>query len=150
MSRDSSLFARQAIIARLKGEPTVTALVPAERIFPGERPPQPEWPFIAYGRAVVTPFAASCLDGTAADVALHVYAETTGEGDTTAPGEDMAAAIARVLVAVLDGAALDLADTDCPWPATAHIHWSGTNVVPDNADGSAWHGIVSFSINVSS
>jgi hypothetical protein len=155
VARDSSLFVRQATLAFLKEQPTVVALVPAERVYPPQRPPNPTWPFIGYGVPGVQPFVASCLDGSRVSVAIHTYAETTGEGDETIGGEEMAAAIAAVVVAALDGATLPLDQasggvTDCPYPATAHFTWTGTQVLQDRADASAFHGVASFDITVSS
>jgi hypothetical protein len=151
VARDSTEYVRQAALVTLRGAATVRVLVPAERIYPGQRPPNPEWPFIAYGVPVTGDFRAAGLDGSTTTVAIHVYAETTGEDDATVGGEDAALAISRVVASVLDGAALALqGNTDCPYPATAHFTWTGTTVVQDGGDASAFHGIVSFDITVSS
>lgn len=154
MAKDSSLFVRQALVALLKGAAGVTVLVPADRVFPAQRPPNVEWPFIGVGVPVAAPFAASCLDGSTISLAVHAYAETTGEGDATVPGEDMASSIVRVCVAVLggeEGAEVALQGlTDCPYPATAYITWTGSQVVQDGADASAFHGFATFDITVSS
>lgn len=152
-NRDAKLYARRAGIARIKAAPTVTVLVPAAQVYPGQRPPNPPYPFIAWGTGETVPFVASCLNGSQIAVRVHVYGETTGEGDDTVPGEDLVDSICRVLVALFggdDGVEMELAGTGCPWPATAHVQWAGTQVIPDRADGSAWHGIVSLVITVSS
>ncbi len=124
------------------------ALVPADQVYPAQRPPSPPWPFIAWGVADGALFEASGVDGSALVVRLHAYAETTGEGDDTIPGEDRAHEIVRALVALLEGAEINLAGTGCPWPAVAHVHCTGTQVLADNADGSAWHGVVSLAITI--
>lgn len=154
MAKDSSLYARQAVVALLKGAPTVDALVPVARVFPAQRPPNVEWPFIGVGVPIAAPFVASCLDGSTISLAVHAYAETTGTDDNTVPGEDLATSIIRVCVAVLggeEGAEVSLAElTDCPYPATAYITWTGSQVVQDGSDASAFHGFATFDITVSS
>lgn len=154
MAKDSSLYARQALVALLKAAPTVDALVPVARVFPAQRPPNVEWPFIGVGVPVASPFVASCLDGSTISIAVHGYAETSGTGDDTVPGEDMAARIVAACVAVLGGetgAEVALQGlTDCPYPATAYITWTGSQVVQDGSDASAFHGFATFDITVSS
>lgn len=154
MARDSSLFVRRAVLRLLKRAATVTVLVPAERIYPPQRPPNPTWPFIGYGQPITVPVVASGLDGSGIAVAIHAYAETTGEGDDTVPGEDMAASIVRVVVAVLggeEGAEIDLQELgDCPYPAMAYISWTGSQVVQDGSEADAFHGWANFNITVSS
>lgn len=153
MARDSTLYVRQAVVALLKTTPEMVALVPADSIYPPQRPANPVWPFVGYGQPITVPFTASGLDGSSTAVAIHGYAETTGEGDATVPGEDMCAAIMRVVVATLggeEGAEIDLADTDCPYPATAYITWTGTQIIQDGGDAGAFHGIATFDISVSS
>lgn len=154
MAKDSALFARQAVLRLLKRDPTVTALVPAARIYPPQRPPNPQWPFIGYGVPIAAPFGASGMDGSETTAAIHVYAETTGEGEATVSGEDMALSILRVVVAVLggeDGAELDLQElSDCPYPARAYISWEGSQVTQDGAEADAFHGWANIRISVSS
>lgn len=126
------------------------ALVPASRIYPPQRPPNPEWPFVGYGVPVVSPFTASCLDGATVSFAGHAYAETTGEGDQTVQGEllasDIAQRMAEAISAPLDLAAL----VDCPYPAVAHVTWTGTQVIQDGSEADRFHAIVSFDVTVSS
>lgn len=151
MARDSTPFVRPAILRLLAAAPEVVALVPADRHYPGQRPPKPPWPFIAYGQPITVPFQASCLDGSTVSPAIHAYAATTGEGDDTVPGEDMAQAIIRVVVEVLggeDGAEVPL--IDAPYPATAHIQWTGSQCVQDGSDANAFHAWATFDITVSS
>lgn len=172
MSRDSSLFVRRAVLRALKGSEAVRALVPADRIYPQQRPPNPTWPFIAYGAPVIDPFLATGLDGSALSVAIHAYAETSGElvtgvthsddtgfdddstyaTDETQPGEDMAHRILSAIAALFgeDGVELSLEGTGCPYPATAHVTWRQSQVVQDGGDASAFHGFATLDITVSS
>lgn len=149
MPRDSSPYVRQAVVAAWKAYAPLLALVPASRIYPPQRPPAPAWPFVAYGVPIVTPFGASCLDGCTVAFAGHAYAETTGEGADTVQGEQRASDIAQRMVAALD-APLDLAAVDCPYPATAFVTWTGTQVIQDGSEADRFHAIVSFNVTVSS
>ena len=154
MAKDSSAFVGQALVAILKRAPTVQALVD-DRTYPPQRPPNVVWPFVGVGVPVVQPFVASGMDGSALTLAVHCYAETTGTGADTIAGFDMASAIARVVVAILggeEGAEVQLQgdDTDCPYPATAYINWTGTQVVQSGSDAGAWHAFATFDISVNS
>jgi hypothetical protein len=151
MARDSSPFVQQAALVLLKRAPTMTVLVPVERIYPPQRPPNPTWPFVGVGEAIATPFLASGMDGSGTSLAIHAYAETTDDTD----GREFAAAMLRVIVALLggeDGAEVPLQGdlSDCPYPATAYFTWTGSQVVQDGADASAFHGFATFDVSVSS
>lgn len=150
MSRNSDLYVKRATIATLKGVAAVTALVPAARIYPLQRPADPAWPFIGYGAPIAEPFIASCLNGSASTVAIHDYAETTGAAPDTKSGEDTALAINAEIEAALDGAAIGLAAHGCPYPATAHYTCVGSQVIQDGNEADKFHGFVSFRITVSS
>lgn len=155
MARLSDFYVQQAAMVLLKRAPTITALVPAERVYPPERPPNPTWPFLSVGEAIASPFLASGMDGSATSLAIHAYAETTGEGADTVDGRAMAQAIIRVAVAVLGGdtgaeVALQGDLSDCPYPATAYFTWTGSQVIQDGTDGSAFHAFATFDISVSS
>jgi hypothetical protein len=128
----------------MKASEAVRALVPADRVYPPQRPANPVWPFIGYGVPTSGPFVASGMDGSALTVAIHAYAETTGEGAETVGGEELAHRIAAAIVDAM-GEGASLSDYDCPYPATAHFSWTGTQVI---ADGDAFHAIVSYAISV--
>lgn len=91
MANDSTPYLRPAVLGVLATAAAVTDLIPAERHYPGQRPPNPVWPFLAYGSPSAVPFTASGLDGATVSVAVHVYAATSGQGEDTVPGEDFAA-----------------------------------------------------------
>lgn len=145
MARDSSAYVRRGVLATWKRFAPLTALVPAARIYPPQRPPNPVWPFVGYGVPIVGPFAASCLDGCTVTFAGHAYAET-GPGSE---GETLAGDIASEMVDALE-APLDLQEFGCPYPATAHVTWGGTQVIQDGTEADRFHAVVSFSVTVSS
>lgn len=130
----------------LKADAALAAIV-ADRVYPPQRPAAPVWPFVGWGVPIVNPFAASCLDGNTIDVAVHAYAAT--EGSTS--GEEQAAAIAERVAAVLSAAGeVDLAEYGCPYAATAQFEWQQTQVIQDNAEADAFHGIVTVRAAVAS
>ena len=137
---------KRATIAALKQAAPLGG-VPAARVYPPQRPAQPQWPFVGYGVAIEAPFGASCLDGSDITVAVHAYARTTGTGADTVSGEDAAQAIVDAVAAVLDGATLELGGDR---PATAHYTKTGAQVIQDGTEADAFHGIVSLRVTVSS
>lgn len=148
MPRDSSDFLRQAVVSTWKADAPLAALV-GTRVYPPQRPPAPEWPFAAYGVPTVSPFAASCLDGNSVTFAGHAYAETTGAGAQTVQGEPRAREIAAAMVAALPEQ-IDLQPFGCPYPAIAHVTWTGTQVIQDGSEADRFHAIVGFDVTISS
>lgn len=154
MAHDASPFIRQAVVARLKGAVVAGVPIAADRIWPQKAPADAPYEKLQYGQPVTTPFVAGCLDGSTTTFAVHSFAETTGEGDDTVAGErrahDLAAWAASVLGADDEhGVAIDLqAESDCPYPATAHLEWTGTQVFGDGLGTDAFHGIATFSATV--
>jgi hypothetical protein len=67
MARNHSLDLRKAVVARLKADAGLIALVPAERVF-GEQPSAlPAWPFVRYGEDSVRAFSA--------DLPIHSFSK---------------------------------------------------------------------------
>ncbi|MBI1179104.1 MAG: DUF3168 domain-containing protein [Alphaproteobacteria bacterium] len=135
MGIESSLEVRKAVIPRLRASSSLTALVPAERIYPPRTPAEPDWPFIRYGQPDTAPFRATGIDGAEIDFSVHTFSK--------APGEDEASRINAAVVATLDGAVLDL-----PGGFKAHITWTGGQVIPDGGDPDAWHAFSTFRARV--
>ena len=149
MPRDSSDFFRQAVIAAWKGHAPLTALVPADRISPPQPPPAPEWPWLKFGVPIVRPFGASCLDGCNIVFAGQAYAETTGTGAQTVDGEPRAREIGAAMVDAL-AEPIDLQPFGCPYPATAHVTWTDTQVIQDGTEADRFRAIVGFDVTISS
>ena len=147
--RDSAPYVRRAVVAAWKASGALTALVPADRVYPPQRPPNPNWPFVAFGVPVSSPFSASCLDGSRIAVAGHAYAETTGEGAATINGDVLCGELAQAMIDALADP-IDLAAYGCPWPAVAHFEWGSTSIIQDGSEADRFHGIVAFEITVAS
>jgi hypothetical protein len=149
MAKNSAKFVKRAAIAALKAAAPLGG-VPADRVYPMQRPAKLVWPWIGYGAVITAPFGASCLDGSDITVAIHGFAQTTGEGGATVSGEDAAHDINAAVEASLDGATVDLTEHGCPYPATAHFTSTGGQVIQDGQEAGKYHGFVSFRIVVSS
>lgn len=150
MARNSSLFVRRAGLTLLAGDAALTAIV-GPRIYPPQRPAEPQWPFVGWGVPIVGPFEASCMDGNESDLAVHAYAATEGTGAQTISGEEQATEIAaRIETVLADAGEVDLTAHGCPFPATAHFTWLQTQVIQDGAEADAFHAIVQFRVNVAS
>lgn len=154
MAKVHALFVRQAGVTLLKRAAVVgPGPLEAAGIFPEQRPANVPWPFIGWGAPIEVPFLASGMDGSAVTVSVHAYAETSGVGDDTRPGADMANALIGWVVETLggdEGAEVSLAETDCPHPATAYFTWTGSQCVQDGADAGAFHAWATFDVAVRS
>lgn len=135
MANDASLAVRRAVIALLRADATLTALVPAVRIYPPETPAIVTWPFIRYGAATYLPERASCMDGARVIVSVHSFAK--------GPGEDQASKIAARVATALDDAVLTLETGD-----EATITVTGGQTLRDTDEASAWHVICDLEVLV--
>lgn len=145
MANDTSLSLRQAVVRRLRANADLIAIVPAERNYGMRSPPDPAWPFTRYGSPDSQPLRAQCLDGATISFTIHAFSRTP---DSTAIFfEDECATINAAASRALDGATLAL---DAPTGAKAHVRWIGSQIVPDAAEASAWHGINRFEARVAS
>lgn len=128
MALDLSLPLRQAIVTALRADTGLTAIT--ERIY-GERVlADPTFPFVRYGVSDTVPQRGACWDGSRINVPIHSFSKA----DFTDEVAQMNAAVALALdgkVLALDG-------------GKAHLRWTGSRIIPDASEASAWHGIVSF------
>lgn len=131
MPTDLSLEIRRAIVAHLRADATVTALVPAERIY-GEWPAvtDPDWPFIRMGYASAEAFEATGWSGSESDFRIHVFAN--------GPGTDAAMTIGKRVQRSMEG--FDPLSMDGCWS-----EWVRTNYMPDVVAGKI-HGALDFSV----
>lgn len=134
MPIDHSLKIRKAIVAHLRTDAAVTALVPSTRIY-GEfvatpTGQQPTFPFIRIGYSVASPFEATCWSGSENSLTVHVFAH--------GPGTDSVETIsAAVIKSIRD---MDPASIE-GWMA----EWEGKDVVPDEVPEHL-HAILRFSV----
>jgi hypothetical protein len=141
MARDTSLPLRQAIVTRLRADAGLTAIVPAARVYGMRSDVNPTYPFTRYGSPDALPFKAQCLDGATVSFTIHSFSE--------AGYEDECASINAAVASALDDVTLDL-EPNAGFPAKAHLRWIGSQIVPDAAEASVWHGIDRFEAGIAS
>lgn len=127
MASDPTLPLRQAIVAHLRADSAMTAVLAADHLHGERTPATVEWPFVRYGQAEI--------GQTGGFVPLHAFSKATFT--------DEVATIAAALVASLDGVTLILTDG-----RKATLDWGGTQVIPDAAEADAWHAIVRMGVTV--
>lgn len=138
---DALLPARRAILAALKADAALTALVPAARIYPQVSPvPSPVWPFIIYGSPSGLPIRAACVNGTEITVAIHSFAKVRMQGAAIVEtAEDHAARIGAAVVAALDGKRPAL-----PGGGYLSILSRSTQLLIDGGEADAFHHVANF------
>ncbi len=127
MSAAPVLLCRRAIVAALKADPALTALVPSGQIF-GEKSRSDAWPFIRCSEFEGEPFYR---------VIGNIH------GFSRAPFADEAHDIAARVAEAIDGAVVDLADG-----RKAYIDVTATRLLPDPEESTAWHSICTVSIEI--
>jgi hypothetical protein len=130
MPTDLSLEIRRAIVAHLRADASVTALVPAERIY-GEWPTvtDPDWPFIRMGYSDAAAFEASGWSGSESGFTIHVFAE--------GPGTDAVQTIAKRVQRSMEAFE--------PLSVASWSEWRRTNVMPDVVAGKL-HAVLMFDV----
>jgi hypothetical protein len=129
MALSPTTYARQTILAALKADSAVTAMVPKASIYPAKTPNNPGKPFIRYGSASVQPQRASCWAGGDVSGAVHLFVGQSGAiHDPEAFAGDALDAIAEALDAI----------EDC--------HVERTQLLPDAEEPDIMHGIAFFTV----
>lgn len=134
MPNDKSLDIRRAIVAHLRSDADVIALVPSSRIM-GEfavipNGEQPTFPFIRMGYSSARPFEAVCWDGSENTVTVHVFAQGPSSDSVEAISKRVINSIQNMNPASLDG-----------WIC----EWTNKVVVPDDIPQHL-HAIITFSV----
>lgn len=125
---------RRAIVGHLEADASVTALVPAERIYAPQPPALPAWPHIVYGVPSDTPLRMSCVDGQTIIVAIHAFAK--------GPGEAAVEAIGAAIAKALDGQQFSIGD------GVAKVRFTGGSTLQDGTDANSWRRITNLRIRV--
>ena len=122
---------RRAVLAKLKADAGLTALVPAASMFGQSIPADvgdPTWPFIKLGASATQRLRASCVNGGTVALDIHAFArDREVAGATVETAEDHASRI---------GAAIEtaLADTNLTLEGggNAHIELSDIRLLQDS------------------
>lgn len=139
---DPLLSARRAIMAALKANAAVTAIVPAARIYPQSAPASLTWPFIKMGSPSDVPITATCLDGSELVVAVHGFAKPRKQGNQVVEtAEDHASRLAGAIRGALHKRRLDL-----DGGGYASIRFTNRQLLIDGAEADAYHCVVNLRV----
>jgi len=133
------LQTRKAIIKALKNDPQVTAVVPADQIYP-QAVDSPAWPFIKTGAPSGSPFDATCMTGDDYEVTIHCFAQPEMSGDQLIKSaEDSAAEITGLIGRSLNKFKLVI-------DADNHVlmRKTGEQLLVDAGEKDSFHGLVFF------
>lgn len=134
---DPSLSVRGKIIAALRSDAQLTAIVPAARIYPGKSPASPTYPLIRVPMLIGTPDEMDGGSGSRQSGVIHNFTKlAAGNPDPEAQAATINAHIVRI-VSGID--AVDLEDGE-----EMGIHVRQTQVIGDSAEADAWHGLTSI------
>lgn len=93
---------RRAVLARLKADAGLTALVPAASIYPQAVPDEPAWPFVKLGPTGTLRLRAACVNGGTVRVDVHAFARARESGGAVVEtAEDHASRIGAAIEAAL-------------------------------------------------
>lgn len=93
---------RRAVLQRLKADTALTALVPADSIYPQAIPSEPTWPFIKLGPTGTLRLRAACVNGGLVSVDVHAFARArVSGGQVVETAEDHASRIGAAIEAAL-------------------------------------------------
>ena len=108
---DPALELQRVLVATLKADPAVTALV-GGRVYDAP-PPNPTFPYITLGEDVVSPQRADCYDGSHTTLAVHGWSRAVGYPEVKRIGAAIRGALHEAPLAMADGQRLvDLALID--------------------------------------
>jgi Protein of unknown function (DUF3168) len=120
---------RQAILPALKANSAITAIVPADRIYPSKTPSAIVYPFIRYGQSSLTPHSLSCWKAGTVSGSVHCFVQASDVIlDPDAKCGDLAEAIADCIGGINEGFA------------------ASVQVIPDSDEPDVYHGIVFFDV----
>ncbi len=134
---DQTDNARKAILARLKADSGLTALVPAARIYPSRTPAALTWPYIKLGVINDLPYRPSGASGSQNLFGtVHVFTKSSA---TSLDAENQCHQIRKELMRILD-AQSSIAVTGGKFS----LHYDGGTVMQDGDEADAYHGVVNW------
>lgn len=141
MAIDSTLAVRSGLIALMKANALLVALVPKASMFSQWTTAVPAYPFIRSGPPAGIPIRASCLDGQELNLAMHAFSigVTTG-GTLILPPEDHAGQIGAAIAKALDGKVITLST------GKARVLWTGNQLLQDPEESQVFHAVVNIRV----
>lgn len=130
----SKLKVRAAMMAALKTNDGVTALIDKAAIYPGTVPATRPTEFARFGSFIASPFAMSGLRSASYRVSVQGFSHdlVDGAGTVIKPAEDNVNEMGDAIETALDGTTLDLGDLKL------RLEWLQTIATPDPTEASAW------------
>jgi hypothetical protein len=125
--------ARRALLAAMKANAPLVALVPAARIYPPRVPTSPTWPYIRHGVGIATPIKGACVNGASVVAAISVFAKG---------GDEMVGAIADAVVALFDGPDGNGLSTRTPLGKHAVTVVESVNIFQDGSEADNWRAVL--------
>jgi hypothetical protein len=127
---------RRDVLAKLKANAGVTALVAATSIHSQDPGPEPAWPFLKFGAPQTLPLRASCVDGGTVNFGLHGFSRgrRNGSDALVETAEDHAGRIGAAIEAAVDGARSTLTGV-----GTVRYRLADMLLLVDGAEPGAFH-----------
>lgn len=126
---------RRDVLAKLKANAGVLALVSATSIHTQDPGAEPAWPFIKTGSPQSLPLRASCVDGATVNFGIHAFSRGRRTGAALVEtAEDHAGRIGAAIEAAVDRARSDL-------PGVGHVSYRLADMLlmVDGAEPGAFH-----------
>lgn len=143
MAKGLQRLLRRAVLAKLKAETQLTALVPASSIYGQAVPSARPWPFIKLGPPLTLRLRQSCVDGGTITMDVHAFAYARKSGSQTVEtAEDHASRIGERIEAALNDNRIEL-DTGI----TARIRLSDMQLLQDD-EPEAFHYLAQITARV--
>ncbi|MFN3474084.1 MAG: DUF3168 domain-containing protein [Blastomonas sp.] len=143
MAKGLQRLLRRAVLAKLKGDAPLTALVPATSIYGQAVPSSRPWPFIKLGPPLTLRLRQSCVDGGVITLDVHAFAYARKSGaQTVETAEDHASRIGEAIETALQDNRIDLGGG-----ITARIRLSDMQLLQDD-EPEAFHYLAQINARV--
>lgn len=134
MATGLQISVRKKLLARLKTDANLTALVPSVSIYSQRVPANPGWPFVMLGPPTTIGLRATCVRGGTVSLGVHAFANhRVSGGDVVETAEDHAGRIGAAIEAAIDGAMLAMTG------GTIKVRLSDMRLLVDGGESDAFH-----------
>lgn len=143
MAGDLTRDVRRAVLAQMKGDPALKALVPAASMYPSTTPATPAFPFTRLDGFNSLPLDGACYAGGTITLLAHGFAKDRKTGTAVSEyAEDVAAKIGSAMKIALHRKRVPVGD------ATARLNVRSVRLIRDGDDDEAYHVILSVEARV--
>jgi hypothetical protein len=143
MAGDLIREVRRSVLAHLKKDAALTALVAPASIYPSRTPATPAWPFVRWDGPQSIPIDLSCVAGASVTFLLHGFAKDRKQGAAVVEtAEDHAARIGSSLKSAIHNRRIPVEGT------TARMTVRSARLIQDGDEADAYHAILSVEARV--